>query len=167
VNDQRALGEVGLSEAYDRLSGRLSDPDLGNPIVSLAETLEWCYTLEEHHKSSISTYYTDRNSSTDGHALGALVYARGHFTRTLVMVAHLVSRPGPLVQRRSGGPRGGSVTYQSGLVSEGYQWRSGSAIPPSTKVKPYGRDVFYQQLVENQPVLPPIDAAVRFLLGHP
>jgi len=46
---ERDLGEAGLNDALERLRQRIEDPAAGNPIVSLAETLEWCYTLEEHH----------------------------------------------------------------------------------------------------------------------
>jgi hypothetical protein len=43
---ERKLGEAGLAEAHQRLADRIGDPVAGDPLLSLAETLTWCYVLE-------------------------------------------------------------------------------------------------------------------------
>jgi len=83
VLSERAIGEAGLAEAYQRLSERIADPATGEPLLSLAETLEWCYSLEEylrHCPGRAGTYFLIRDQDPDGQTLAGLIYARGLFT---------------------------------------------------------------------------------------
>jgi hypothetical protein len=166
VTAERELGELGLREAIDRLQGRISDPSLGEPIVSLAEVLEWIYTLEEFHKKRIPAYYYDRLQSVDGQTEAALVYARGLFTHSLQAAAHLVSRPTRMIRIGGGGRRGGGVTIGSGGGSA-IEWKAFHDLPLPGKPESHGRDLLYTQHVELRTLLQPLQSAITFILAIP
>jgi hypothetical protein len=168
---ERAIGEAGLAEAYQRLSERIADPAMGEPLLSLAETLEWCYSLEEHLRHDpgrAGTYFLTRDQDPDGQTLAGLIYARGLFTHSLIASVHLVDLAGPSTRLKLSGGRGGGVTHASGLVSF-YLWKPLAELPPPPpeRQEKHNRYTFYERHVERRPVMDPLATAKRFLLGLP
>jgi hypothetical protein len=166
VSDERTLGERALNEALSRLRERLNDSNIGDPMVSLAEVLEWCYTLEEYHVKRIGrpAYEAQRSASTDGQTEAGLIYARGLFTHSLFVSGQLVTRPPQMTYQRTGGRRGGAMMIVSGAVSA-YHWKAFSDLPAPGKPERHGRDAHYQNHIAGQLLLPPLEAAVRFVVG--
>lgn len=111
MSDERTFGETALNEALSRLRERLNDSNIGDPMISLAETLEWCYALEEYHWKRIErpAYEAQRSASTDGETEAGLIYARGLFTHSMIVSGQLITRPPRMTYRRTGGRRGGAV----------------------------------------------------------
>jgi hypothetical protein len=165
---ERELGEAGLAEAYQRLSERVSNPTEVGPLLSLAETLEWCYSLECHFRQQMGdpAYFLARDRDPDGQTLGGLMYARGLFTHGLIAIAHLVHLPPAATMRSLPGNRGGGVMYSAALVSS-YLWKAFDELPPPGKCEPNKRDIFYELHVGKRAVMEPVAAAKRFLLGVP
>jgi len=78
TTSERDFGTRGLTEAYQRLDDRLNNPDVGDPLVSFVETLEWCYALEEHlrHRpgEADDKYFAARDTDDpDGQTLAGLI----------------------------------------------------------------------------------------------
>jgi hypothetical protein len=90
----RKLGESGLWEAVHRLRSRLQQPATDEPLISLAEVLAWCYSLEEFHAKRLSRriYYDLRATTKEGQTQAGLMYARGLTTHSLIVAAELVMR---------------------------------------------------------------------------
>jgi len=166
LSDERTLGETGLNEAFSRLRERLSGSIIGDPVVSLAEVLEWCYRLDVYHSLRIGwpDYEAQRSASPDGKTEAGLIYARGLFTHSLFAIGQLVTRPAQMTYRRTGGRRGGSVMIGSGAVLA-YHWKAFADLPAPGKPERYGKDAHYQNYVAGQPLLPPLEAAVKFIVG--
>jgi hypothetical protein len=157
------LGELGLAEAFDRLRGRVgTQADPGSVLVSLGETLEWLYALEELHKGA--TFYAARIGDPAGETEGGLIYARGLLTHGLASLAALVTFPWPTVFGMGSG--GGSRIISPPSATE-YRWKSFVDLPPPRKDDKHHRDRMYQDRVQGQPVLPPLATAKAYLEGLP
>ena len=166
MTDELELGEAGLADSMKRLEDRLNDRSLGDPRLALGEVLGWMYSLEEFHRGRLGDhryYLVERATTADGQTLAALVWARGAFAHKLISPADLVMSLPPVVRttRVGGGRRGGSVTMTTPGLWE-YKWVPRSTIPPPQGAS-HGRDVYYDQHVDGQPFVPPLQAARRFL----
>jgi hypothetical protein len=162
VSDRR-LAEAGLSEAIDRLRFRLDPSNEGDPLIPLAETMEWLYRLERFHVKRLSTqaFKETRSGSRDGLIEEGLVWARGRYTHSLVPVAHLVTvSPGNILV--SGGPPRSRIINPPATE---YRWRPAKEIPGRNTRKKASGQVSYTQNVEGLPILRPIEAARRFITG--
>ncbi len=149
-----------------RLEARLNDPSDGNPLLPLGDVLNWMYSLEEHHRGRLGNdryYKVERGGTADGRTLAALIWARGAFQHKLFAPTDLVMviPPATKTTRTGGGRRSGSVTITTPALTE-YRWVARTTIPPPPGAS-HGRDVYYEQLVEGQPFLPPLHAGGRFL----
>jgi hypothetical protein len=147
---------VRLREAIDRTRARLGDGTLGDPVASLEDALSALYEIEEYFVDVLGRdgYYTIRDSSLDGLALGGLMYARGLITHGQAETAHLVSRA---VTR--------AVPRRGGMIYPGPQrvWKPLSELPLPGIAEKYGRDAYYEQYVEGRDLLAPIESSLAFL----
>jgi hypothetical protein len=165
---ERTFGEAGLAESYDRLGIRLQDSTTGDPLLSLAETIEWLYALDQLHleQSSLGPAVYDqtvRRTSTEGRTLRGLIFARGRSTHSLTTVGRLVVLPPRTpVSRRTPGPGGGYIMIGGHGGYSGYHWKLLSELPPATRPQ-YGADDDYRDLVQDRPLLGPLDAAIEFV----
>jgi hypothetical protein len=166
---ERKRAETGLAEAYKRLTDRIGDPAAGDPVLSLAETLTWCYALEEHlrqGRGGNAAYFLTRDADPDGQALAGLMYARGLVTHSLVTTAQLVDVLQPPAMRSLPGERGGRVMHSAGLISS-YRWKPLAKLPLPGRPEKNGRDAFYDLHVADRPLVQPLFAAMDFLLRFP
>jgi hypothetical protein len=163
MTDERVLGEKGHSEALQRLRDRLNDPGMGDPLISLAEVLEWSYTLDEYHAKQLGANYrkTIRAASDDGETQAALTFARGLFTHSLTHVGELVMMQTIRPAGYPGGRRAGNIRIVA--VPKGYHWKLRAELPPPDPGLVKGRDLLYDNRVAGRPLLDPLEAAARFL----
>jgi len=172
TTSEQDFGTRGLTEAYQRLDDRLNNPDVGDPLVSFVETLEWCYALEEHlrHRpgEADDKYFAARDTDDpDGQTLAGLILRARKFRRTLVTLARLVDAPGPPTRRMlPDRDRGGGVILPGALV-KAYRWKPLVDLPPPQRSKIHSRDRFYELHVQGRPIMGLLAAARRFLLGLP
>jgi hypothetical protein len=163
---EREFGKAGLAEAMDRLRDRLNDPSSGDPIISLAEALHWCYALQELQIDLMGrpAFQRLRDGSLDGKIHAGLMYARKLSTHDLVETAQLVSLPAPMVRRGFTGRRGGGVIHTASAPYSRFHWKPLAGLPVPSQ--PSGRSK-YEAHVAGQPVLPPMEAAEQFLTRLP
>ena len=153
----RELGEAGLSEALERLRGRLSlDASYQIPFT---EALWWVVSLKDTQKDQIAC------ATTEGRTLRALAFARNYASHELVTL-------GKLDLLRSGftgaGATGFGMTGTGGVLV----WVDESTLPPNdcerkNPGKTDSRRSIYQDLVAGRSVLYPLELAQNYLKGLP
>ena len=175
TDTERSFGEQGLHEALGRLKKRLANSSFGDPLISVAEALEWSYALQEYHIGQIAVpgkisreraariFDTPRRSSgTNGEVHGALAWVRGESTHALLSGVSLVpTKRGPKVQRFATG----TMMILPAVFDRGWRWKRLDQLQKQTDN--YGRDGFYESHVAGKDTLPPLEAAERFLLAYP
>lgn len=164
--------QTGLQEALERLRQRLADFEAGDPLVSLDEVLAHLYSLDQYHANRLKdAYWNQRKASPDGQTEAGLIYARGLIPHGQAEVARLVTftrkQNVHVLGRRGGvlGRRGGSFHYSRGAsTSTELSWRPFDDLPrPNPGHPQHDKDVSYRQYVEGKPVMPTVEAAVRFM----
>jgi hypothetical protein len=161
----RQLGELGLADSLERLRERVTNgAEPGPVLISLGDTLEWLYRLEKFHEQLVGAtmFDTARRGDPNGETEGGFIYVRGLLAHGLAGLAALVTFPWPLVVGNY--PPGGSRIF--GSMSE-YRWRSLAELPPPGVPEKHGRDRMYEQRVQGQPILPPLEMAKAYLEGLP
>ena len=153
----RELGEAGLSEALERLRGRLSlDASYQIPFT---EALWWVVSLKDTQKDQIAC------ATTEGRTLRALAFAR----KLRVARACDTWKAGPLAIWFTGaGATGFGMTGTGGVLV----WVDESTLPPNdcerkNPGKTDSRRSIYQDLVAGRSVLYPLELAQNYLKGLP
>jgi hypothetical protein len=164
VADERKLAETGLHEALDRLRNRLAGNDPGLPQLSLFEALQWCYALDCHHKRHLKpTWRTVQEASPEGQTQAALIWARGKFTHRLINTTQLIEWSSRTTYTGGGGRRGGRVIVMARGGGSELIWKCKADLP-GRQGDDQGDGAFYVNHVESRPILPPLEAAARFLV---
>jgi hypothetical protein len=156
-NGERQRAEQGLREALDRLDSRINDQATGDPLISLAEALNWAYSLEDWHRkklkaAGIGDYRIRRDNGPDGGVTAGVIYARN-------LVAHQLTEVGALVDVYTGD------LYHSDIYQGAWRWRPFSQLPkpePGHEEK-QGRDQKYIDHVQEEPLLDRMRDVERFL----
>lgn len=137
------LGERGLEAARLRMLGAPSE-DVA--LCALTEILCWIYGLEEWYRNHLGTYYTERDSRTDGQLVGGLVWARTFAQHELARTADI------------GDLYSDFYTSMFGVLV----WRARPQLPPPNRSETRGRDAFYDRHLSNQVVPETIATAQQF-----
>lgn len=180
VSGDRDFGEKGLQKAYDRLSGELDTDRNDDAMVTLAEVLHWCYSLEEYHVDRLGTTKDLSEGDArqewrrvhwrgdDGETHAALTWVRNTSTHELVNVAQPLTIPGQVTTRHTPGRGPRSATQIT--VGRGGQllvvWKPRADLPPP-KRHAHDRDSFYDRLIAGREVRQPLQVAIGFLRNLP
>lgn len=152
--------KASLLGAASQLRSAVADGNIDGDVgllEPLANSLQWIYYLDVHlRQRDGSSYFTVRSGSTAGKTTGALTWVRG------IQVHHLIE-PAEMAQIHP------SQTLLPGdhlVPGEQRRWQFLHLMPqPDPKTTAYDRDEWYRELVEQHPVMQPIEEAVDFLLS--
>jgi hypothetical protein len=154
-NSELQRAEQGLHEALDRLDNRINDPATGDPLIPVAEALNWAYGLECWHRPRLKALGIDYSSLwkrySNGKITAGVIYARNR-------VAHQLATVGKLLDFYQD-------TYEDAYGDvTGWRWRPFSELPKPDPgfTEKQGRDKKYECYVQNKPLLIPLRAAEHF-----
>jgi hypothetical protein len=156
----------GLREAVSRLHkavhGVLNGRGGGEAIwITLSEALYWVAAMDDRYRGD--DYFLRRNQDPGGRTAAGLVYARNGHAHELVSAGEAVFEVGSprVVQIPPGeaAPSPGRGT----IFSMQLRWVTLDRLPVHERGEKYGRDVFYQNHIAEQPITRPFDDAIEWL----
>jgi hypothetical protein len=165
VIDVRGYGELGLSEALERLEERLAVPVPGYEMA-LTDYLHWAHVLHELHKKRLGggddEAFARRNDLTPGgRVLRALMWVKDFPIHQLVSVTNEDLTASGLI--------GTGITrwYAMGGGAGPAIWSSQAGFKEEPGHEHPKERALYVQLVEGRSALDPLEEAANYLLGLP
>jgi len=161
MDDQLKLGWQGFEQAERQLLDEIQKN--GDPLVPLANLLQWAYAIDQWHKNRIADGEHELvqlfGADTVGETYNGFRAARMSVAHDLSLIAALVTRPRPrILQARGGSRRGGSVILSGATSVEEWLWTEAPAIPPTNKGLPS-----YQRHLAGKPISSCLPAVREFL----
>jgi hypothetical protein len=139
MDDRLKLGWRGFEQAERQFIDELQKN--GDPLVPLANLLQWAYAIDQWHKNRIADGENELvqlfGQDVVGETYNGFRAARASVAHDLTLVAGLVDRVNPRVVQVSGA---GSAQVVTPPVTSEWQWTRTPNIPRGNKsLPPYGR----------------------------
>src|SRR5215218_8443754 len=135
MDNRLKLGWQGFEQAERQLLDEIQKN--GDPLVPLANLLQWAYAIDQWHKNRIADGENELvqlfGQDVVGETYNGFRAARASVAHDLSLVAGLVNRVNPRVVQVSGAGR--AQIIMPPVISE-WQWTQTPAIPPKNKGLP-------------------------------